>query len=273
MEIYHCSVCSVEVETYPSVRKKVQHIFCSDTCRFTPFIPKQCTECGKEFLATAQTARNTKFCSKDCRNAKNRREEVHKKTPKTKLICEYCKKEFSVRRSIGKVQRYCSQTCSGRAIGQQQTGENNSKWKPKIKVVCNYCGKNFEIYPCRDSGYKYCCKKHSILGNMQRLSTNPRTNLEIEMSKALQSCQIDFDEQVIRFEKFMVDFKLRKYPIIIQCDGAYWHDRPKVKGRDKGQNNYLAKAGYIVLRFNDTQILDNIQYCIQEIKHAIKPIT
>jgi very-short-patch-repair endonuclease len=77
-------------------------------------------------------------------------------------------------------------------------------------------------------------------------------------------------EQVVMFDKFMVDFLLTDYPIVIQCDGAYWHNRPKVKSRDKGQDAYLVKAGYTVLRFDERQILHSPRECIKSIKSAIK---
>lgn len=70
--------------------------------------------------------------------------------------------------------------------------------------------------------------------------------------------------------KFMVDFRLTDYPVIIQCDGTYWHDRPRTRSRDRGQDRYLTKAGYIVLRFNDHQILHEVQSCILAIRQAIR---
>ena len=90
------------------------------------------------------------------------------------------------------------------------------------------------------------------------------------MANALTGKGIAFSEQVPMFDKFLVDFKLNNYPIIIQRDGDYWHNRPHVRSRDKGQDRYLAKSGYMVLRFDDKQILNNIDGCLSLIKSAIK---
>ena len=84
------------------------------------------------------------------------------------------------------------------------------------------------------------------------------------------SNRINYSEQVILFDKFMVDFLLPSHNIIIQCDGMYWHDRPRARAKDKGQNNYFVKAGYIVLRFTDEQIHKSMGACIATIKKAIQ---
>jgi len=84
------------------------------------------------------------------------------------------------------------------------------------------------------------------------------------------SLYIPFKEQVIFFDKFMVDFLLHETNVIVQCDGRYWHDRPKVRRKDKGQDAYFAKAGYVVLRFDDDQINNQIKWCIKRIRKAVK---
>jgi very-short-patch-repair endonuclease len=89
------------------------------------------------------------------------------------------------------------------------------------------------------------------------------------MAKALDKVGIEYQEQVIMFDKFMVDFLLSNHPLVIQCDGIYWHDRPENRWRDKGQNNYLAKCGYTVLRFTDKEINSDIQQCIDVILHTL----
>jgi len=266
---YHCSVCGKKVEQFDCHRKRIKHTFCSKKCRLTPFIQKQCSECGKTFLATAQTASSAMFCSRECVNAKNRREEIHKKGKLVKCTCERCGKVFKIRSSVAKVQRYCSQKCSGASIGESQTGKDNPRWKPKVKLNCDYCGKEFKTYPSRIGRKKYCCKKHRLLGHLKRLASNPRTDIEKAMAEALTKAGIEHEEQVTMCDKFLVDFLLPAHKLVVQCDGVYWHDRPEVIGRDKGQDRYLTKCGYTVLRFTDKQIYNNISKCIEKIKRTI----
>ena len=270
MPLYPCAICGRPVEKPEAWRKRTEHVFCSDKCRSTPFIPKRCEICGNTFYVTAQSAGQAKFCSAECRHERDRKEQVHKHGKLVTKTCERCGKEFSVRASVAKVQRYCSQKCSGAVIGENHTGTNSPVWKDRITVVCAYCGKEFETYPSRNGRRKYCCNKHRILGNLKRLASGERTDIEVAMSTAPRKNRIAFDEQVVMFGKFMVDFKLSEYPIIVQCDGVYWHDRPKAKAKDKGQDAYLVKAGYVVLRFTDRQILHEMSTCIKTIKQTIK---
>lgn len=251
-------------------RKRIKYTFCSDECKNTPFIPKKCVECDSVFHVTYHNARSAKFCSTDCRNRLNRKTETHKKGPQITLVCGQCKKEFKARKIYKDKQRYCSRKCSGIAIGKRRKGKNNPKWKEKVKKVCLYCNEEFKTFPSRTKRAKYCCKKHSLLGNLERLSHNPRTNIEIKMAETLKRHKINFTEQVLMFDKFLVDFRLDDYPIIVQCDGKYWHDQPTARSRDKGQDRYLTKSGYVVLRFDDKQILDNINSCIALIKHTMR---
>jgi len=243
--------------------------FCSRKCMSVDCIPTTCAQCGKEFLTNGRAYVEAKFCSTECRHERARKEEVHKRGKLVTKTCERCGKEFSVRPSVAKVQRYCSQACSGKHLGDLFAGSQSPVWRERIKITCAYCGKEFEVVPSRSKGTKYCCQQHRILGLFKHLAAGGRTDIERAMSTALRQNRIAFDEQVVMFDKFMVDFKLSEYPIIIQCDGVYWHDRPGVRTRDKGQDAYLVKAGYVVLRFTDNQVLHQMPSCIKAIKRAI----
>ncbi len=267
METYYCTICGKPMRMHPSARAKRRYLFCSRKCQHTPFLDRTCVVCSNHFKVIVQNP-GTKFCSKDCHNRYIRENELHKKAPKIEKICEHCGKLYLVRRSIGRTQRYCSQQCFG--FANSKKGEANSKWKPKVKVTCAYCGKEFETYPCRASRKNYCCKAHFALSNLLRFANQHRTDIERAMANALMDSGIRYDEQVPMFGKFLVDFKLQDYPIIIQCDGRYWHDRPDTKARDKGQDNYFAKCGYTVLRFTDDQIYHDLQGCIRKIKQCLR---
>ena len=270
MPLYPCSACGKPIDVPESRRKKSVHIFCSDKCRRTPCVPIKCVVCGCTFLVAARGAGDAKYCSRDCFLAHNRQEEVHKKAPKITRTCQHCGKQFDVRKSVGRNASYCSKECfhaSGKLGG---IGSNNPHWKEKVLITCAYCGKEFETVPSRGERKKYCCKKHAVLGNLKRFASGQRTDIESAMADALRKNRIAFGEQIVMFDKFMVDFKLTNYPIIVQCDGVYWHSSPDAKRRDKGQDAYLVKAGYVVLRFTDRQVLHQMPSCIQLIKQTIK---
>jgi very-short-patch-repair endonuclease len=89
------------------------------------------------------------------------------------------------------------------------------------------------------------------------------------MALCLSQHGIAFKEQELMFNKFVVDFLLTDVPIVIQCDGTYWHNLPNTVRRDKAQNGYLLKCGYSVLRFNDKQIVKHIDECLNLILKEI----
>lgn len=269
MKDYICEACGKSFRAFPAHRDRSAHIFCSRECSKVPIVPIICQSCGNTFLVPARGIKDPKFCSRDCMNARDRREQVHKMSPQVDCVCIQCGKIYSVRSSVAKVQKYCSQECFGIAHADRWVAEKNPNFKGKIAVTCAYCGKVFETYPSRGGRKKYCCRTHSLLGNLRRLASNPRTDIECSMANALMDAGIRYDEQVLMFDKFLVDFRLQDFPIIIQCDGEYWHDRPQVRGRDKGQDNYLSKSGFIVLRFTDKQIYKDLKGCIRKIKRTI----
>lgn len=186
-------------------------------------------------------------------------------------ICIQCGKEFTRRKysSDHDKQIYCSLDCFHASKRLIRSGSDNGKWKPKIDIVCAYCGEHFETYPSRVGRRKYCCKDHKRLADLERIADGPRTNLEVAMARGLTKSGIAFAEQVIMFNNFMVDFKLSEHPLIIQCDGVFWHNREKAALHDQAQDQQLEEAGYDVLRFTDQELLDHIDDCLALVKQTI----
>jgi very-short-patch-repair endonuclease len=263
-----CATCGKLVHIPNCHINRQKYIFCSKECRGILIVSIVCVVCGKTFYSRAQNAGRAKYCSKKCFQRFNRDNETHKKGKLETIICQGCGIEFRIRHSVAKTQKYCSKECGG-IYGSHPTGIKNHKWKPKIKLICQYCGKQFETFPCRAGRRNYCSKKHATLGNLQRFASGKRTDIEIAMADALKKAKIEFAEQVILFDKFMVDFLLTDRRIVIQCDGLFWHSPKNVQSRDRGQDKYLNKAGYEVLRFTDKEIYRDLSACIEKINNAI----
>lgn len=110
------------------------------------------------------------------------------------------------------------------------------------------------------------------------------SRIEAEMMKALEKSNIrsEYQPKILGRPDFLI------YPnIVVFCDSSFWHGRnwkklkPQLKEgywqehieknreRDKMVNAGLRKAGYVVLRFWDTQIEKDVDSCIEKIKNAI----
>ena len=95
------------------------------------------------------------------------------------------------------------------------------------------------------------------------------TNIEIIMKNKLKKCGINYIHQYNFKNKFVCDFAIIKDKIIIECDGDYWHNRTDVKNRDKSKNAYIFKCGWVLLRFWEHDIINNIDKCINIINDNI----
>ncbi len=85
---------------------------------------------------------------------------------------------------------------------------------------------------------------------------------------------IDSQKEILN-GKYRVDFLLASYykkrqPLIIECDGHDFHEKTKEQSkRDKQRDRDCLLAGYNVMRFTGSEIYNNTEKCIQEIKEYL----
>jgi len=116
--------------------------------------------------------------------------------------------------------------------------------------------------------------------NMSRIRSN-NTKIEILLSKALWNRGYRYkrnDSSIIG----KPDFVFKKIKLVIFCDSEFWHGKDwetqqkrigtnkdfwisKIqnnKDRDRRINERLANSGWVVLRFWETDLKKNLDYCI-----------
>lgn len=221
-----------------------------------------CEGCGK--IISGNFPKNKKFCSHEC----------YKKSPRTKrktgelIQCEFCKKEVYKKKSVlSKNQNnFCSKECA-----------NEYQKKNKLEFICKICKKKFLWSKSRviEHNPTYCsinCRNKDlewienacIKGNLIQQKKKGLNNIELLGREILNDLNLQFEEQVLIKNKFLVDVFVPKYNLIIQWDGDYWHCHSKYtnpnktqlkrKQLDSSQDAYLKKCGYNVLRFWETDI-------------------
>ena len=67
---------------------------------------------------------------------------------------------------------------------------------------------------------------------------------------------------------YIVDFICRELQLIIEVDGGY-HSEPRQQESDLQRENYLHEKGYRVLRFNNEEILFDLEKVINIIKQNL----
>lgn len=102
-----------------------------------------------------------------------------------------------------------------------------------------------------------------------------KTSIEKAMEELLQEMNLNYKYSFI-IEKRQYDFLLTDYNIIIECDGDYWHANPKFfpepkdwqierQEIDREKNRIAEDSGYIILRFWEDDINNDLEYVQQKI--------
>ena len=226
-----------------------------------------CIGCGKE-VEVRRPENKTSYCSLTCyRNGVR----PNNKTGKIRK-CGECGKEKYIPLSQVKDINFCSKKCANKYQGRN-----------KVKFTCKICGERFYMSYSTVQGRNptYCdwsCRvkdkehilKNATAGNVAQQNKKGLNNLELAGQKILKETGVEFQEQVLMFNKFLVDVLIPNKNVIIQWDGEYWHTKPKRVLLDKSQDAYLRKCGYKVLRITDKEIKNNIKEVYGNIKRTIR---
>ena len=70
---------------------------------------------------------------------------------------------------------------------------------------------------------------------------------------------------------YIADFVCLRKKLIIEVDGGY-HTTEEQQQKDKVRSEWLYKQGFFVLRFTDTQIINEIDFVLSRIKELLNAI-
>lgn len=241
-----------------------------------------CIKCGKRH--TARMPKGRKFCSEICKNTAKR---PQRKTGKN-INCFQCGKEKYVAKSGVKDKNFCSRSCA-----------NIYQARDKIEFNCKTCKNKFYWSKSRikNNNPTYCSidcrnkddewiKNASIKANLCQQNKKGLNKLELLGKTLLEQLNVEYDEQILVAEKFLVDVIIPKHNLIIQWDGDYWHGHPsklkngipdsrqkKRMALDKSQDAYLEKCGYKILRFWEHEVIEEVKNNNGNIKNTIRKFT
>lgn len=122
--------------------------------------------------------------------------------------------------------------------------------------------------------------RKNIYKVLYNLKVNRITSIHRNLSERLIARSI-IHENEYKFDYYSIDIAIPYFKIAIECDGDYWHANPakyqilsnkqkQAVSRDKSRNTYLKNKGWVVLRFWETDINQNIEKCVQEIVKVIE---
>lgn len=222
-----------------------------------------CGGCGS--YVRKRCPKGSKFCSLPCyRSAARPERRTGGHSPCSDCGASVYRPGFAKSANV-----FCSVVC-----------HNHYQSRNKTVHLCKMCGKVFRWSPSRAVAQNptYCSipcrnncpewKQNSVIaGNMKQCRSLTPNRLERAGADILRSLGVDYVEQSLIAEKFVVDVEVVGKKMVIQWDGDYWHgyradgdcrplDRRQQKRSmlDRSQDAYMAKAGYTVLRFWEHEV-------------------
>lgn len=80
-----------------------------------------------------------------------------------------------------------------------------------------------------------------------------RSSIEFATEAWLKAREINAASQV-QIGPWLVDFYLEAHKLVIECDGDYWHAKPKVAARDRKKNWWMGQNGFAIVRLKESAI-------------------
>jgi len=113
--------------------------------------------------------------------------------------------------------------------------------------------------------------RQATIRQLQRLNRGQPlgTALEIKVQEELERRGISFATQKKMLDRYVVDFLLRDWPVVIEADGVH-HRLPRSRARDAERDRLLYEAGYIVFRLPGAVIMRNVSEAVERIMRYIQ---
>ncbi len=244
--------------------------FCSKQCRHDHTLSElQCVACGKSFYRNAtRIRRHEKYCSIECYH-QSRAKKTHS------ISCKSCGEIFTVKTSTPQRYSYCPQCrklrnapkCICERCGKPFRGDkrydrlycSEECRRPPVYHTCETCGKVERIQPSMTRANRRFCSV-----SCYRKSTG-ETSIEKTIRLQIEALNIPFAQEY-KIGRYSIDFLLIGFNLVIEVDGTYWHRTPRQLASDNRKDANLAKLGYMVIRFSEQQIKEDVGRCVETIR-------
>lgn len=223
---------------------------------------------------------------------------LNKRLTRIEILCHRCKTttdkplSYLIRRvKEGKLEFFCSRKCTDSSHSNRMMGDKNPNFEGKwygpdpssfFTTEERSTRTKAQIQGYKDNGTFDDFMKNIHAGHKRFFATDEgkrirsqngvksallqskgmRTSIEVKMADELTRRGIKYEEQRSLSDKFLLDFFLPEFNIIIECDGDYWHRLPKNMARDKSKNAYIKACGISLYRFWESEINTDVEACV-----------
>lgn len=228
-------------------------IHCSNRrfCKDCNWIKKVCEYCSETFLVKRNHKHPARFCSHHCYSESMVTHGYRRKT----FTCKECGNEFKKPTWCNPYPpTFCGRSCRTKNLVKQRGGGT-------ITYRCENCGRKKTVVL---SYYKtakrhfcsvQCAHEAQACPGFKGHKGDYRTDIE----QILEDFLIAHDTPY-KFEfpigRYAVDFAIPHIKLVIECDGEYWHSRPKDKVSDAKKDAYITSQGWTVIRLPGKTIQD-----------------
>lgn len=158
-----------------------------------------CDNCGRSLSRTpANINEGWNFCDYDCMSefyAENSEEVKH--DTREVVGCDFCGEELLLNeaRRERSEHHFCDQTCKGRWMSENLTGEAHPNAKEKVATECSNCGADITRHPHRIQEYeKHFCSQECVGEHQSQHQTGKQNpNWSGRVTKTCQYCGTEFD--------------------------------------------------------------------------------
>lgn len=209
-----------------------------------------CAYCGTTLLRQPCRFKKVQnqYCNLQCWG-------MMRRSPIVSIICETCEQPFDVKECELRLdrrdgpRRWCSKSCAAAfRCGDLSSSYNGGK----IELICHICGLSFYVIQSRRDTAKYCSVACSNVG-VAKTNASAVSSIEVAVANELDHRGISYIHQG-SVGPYVPDFVIGQ--TIIEVDGDYWHNLPRVIERDIRKNILYQNEGYKIIRIWEHEVND-----------------
>lgn len=135
-------------------------------------LTNRCETCGKEYWIYPSEVGRSRFCSRQCHNMANARQQTERATETR--ICPVCGCQFETTNHHGG-RKACSPACANTLRGAADRRPDG-----KEERRCKVCGETFRVFPSRPT--EYCSPECGAIGKVRKQTGKVRTSIVVPCS-------------------------------------------------------------------------------------------
>lgn len=234
---------------------------------------KACVVCGKMYTVRGDRKTTSRFCSRKCCGQEKRK-------LKPVVRCLGCGEEFPAYRESLK---FCSRRCSGKYIAaQEHVSKASSERMRQLNKRPDVQEKLFKhlhgpTNPFRGVKKSFREKTKKLLATRGWEKLNGGNGRDLPRPQQILAHALGWPTEVVVLTKIL----RRSYPthykldiasldkkIAIEVDGNS-HQHPTIQQRDARKDDFLREQGWIVLRFKNKEILNDLDHVLVQVNECL----